>query len=220
MTFPLASYSTFESALLVKIVCDFYKANPADDYVSKSFLFSDTIRPLQSQTYDIVNGTTVARGAPDLYLPLGNFLSITNTTSEIKPSTGELTITISGIPNTSIYELINSKFKGSKVTISRAFFNSSDGSYIVDPNFNLDTGVGRFRGIVSNFTLTEDFNFDTRTSTNTITIICKSLVELLSKSTKGRRTNPDDEARFFPGDICFDKIPKLVGSSYNFGAEI
>jgi hypothetical protein len=78
--------------------------------------------------------------------------------------------------------------------------------------------VGRFFGLVNNYSLQEDYDVTARTSSNTIVIVCSSAVEILNNKLAGRRTNPIDQKSFYPSDLSMDRVPKLVGANYQFGA--
>jgi hypothetical protein len=78
--------------------------------------------------------------------------------------------------------------------------------------------VGRFFGIVNNYSLQEEYDVASRTSSNTIVIVCSSTVEILSNKVAGRRTNPQDQKAFYASDTSMDRVPNLVGASFNFGA--
>jgi 6-phosphogluconolactonase (cycloisomerase 2 family) len=81
------------------------------------------------------------------------------------------------------------------------------------PFYNL---VGKFQGIVNNFTINESWSG--QSSTNTISMICKSSVGMLQMKIAGRRTNPIDEALYYPGDTSMDRVPAITNTQINFGA--
>ena len=45
-----------------------------------------------------------------------------------------------------------------------------------------------------------------------------SAINQLNNKVAGRRTNPIDQAEFYPGDQSFDRVPALAKSNFNFGA--
>lgn len=200
MTINLSSYSAIESGLFVKLTCDYYRTTANDSYTTQVLRFSDINRPLT------INGES--------YVGLGRLLGITQSSSELRVSRNELTISISGIPNTSIAEIIHSRLKGSSIVIYRGVYNPTNGQLL-----NI-TGnpTGRFTGVVTNYSLSEEYDNQSRTAKNTISLICASMLDVLSNTSKGRRTNPDDEKKFYPLDISMDRVPALVGQYYNFGA--
>jgi hypothetical protein len=196
----LTPFTSVQSNLFVRIQVDQYRTTPTGPFTSEVLRFSD-----RSQPFTIDN---------ESYVGLGNLVSITSTTSEIRASGNEVLIGISGIPENSINEIINSKIKGSPVTIQRAFFNAATGQILNIP----DNPSGRYKGFVNNYALEEEWDQDTRTATNVLVLTCTNIINILSQKVSGRRTNPDDQRKFFPNDRSMDKVPNLKGASFDFGA--
>jgi hypothetical protein len=202
MATNLTSYKSIQSGIFVRINCEYYKATSSASPSTQVLRFSD------------LNRTVTVGG--ESYLGVGNFMAITNSASELKIGNSEINISLSGIPNTSIAEIINSRFKGSEVIVYRGLYN---------PTTNVLLNVSgnpfkRFHGIITNYALSEEYNNDTRTSSNTITFIASSAVEVLGNTAKGRRTNPKDQRSFYASDASMDRIPALVRSKFNFGAPL
>lgn len=201
MTINLDSYPVLQSNLFVKIECPYYKTSEGATPVAYDFLFSDRI-----------NSYTLEG---DTYSGLGHLMSITTSGSELRTSSSELTITISGIPNSSISEIINSRIKGSKVTIYRAVFDANTGSLIsISGN-----PMTRFIGYINNLALNEDYNFDSRTSSSTIALACASVVDILDKKISGRKTNSSSMKKYYPSDVSMDRVTALESSYFDFGAK-
>lgn len=198
----LSSFNAIQSNLFVKIEVEYYKSSPSATPISTNLTFSDA-----RQSWNI-NG--------DVYQGLGKLLSITGTVSEIRPSSGDLTIAITGIPNTSIYEIVNSRIKGCPVTVYRLLTDPVIGN-LLDVDNPL---LRKYRGFVNNYSLTEEYDINTRTSSNTIGLICSSAVDVLQNKYTGRRTNPVSEKSFFPNDLSMDRVPNLENATFNFGAPL
>lgn len=201
MSIDLSSYSAVETALFVKIECDYYRAAPGDTPTPQTLLFSDYTRPIT------LNG--------DVYPGLGKLLGITGTDSSIRTSAKGISVTISGIPDANLYEVINSRFKGSRISVYRL---------LLDPNTHQPLAIagnptGRFFGLINNFGLDEDHDVISGLSSNTITFTCSSQSEILGNKIAGRRTNSADQKTFFPTDISMDRVATLANSNFNFGAE-
>lgn len=189
MPIDLSSYSSVASHLFVKIIS------------TETLLFSDR------------HESTVIEG--DTYLGLGNLMGITSSTNELRASNAETTITISGIPNTSITQILNLKLKGSEVKIYRGFFNATTNALLsISGN-----PMGRFQGFVNNMSLSEDYDVESRTSSNTLSIQCSSVVEVLSNKIAGRRTNPSSQNQFFPNDRSMDRVPAVENAYIDFGVK-
>ena len=191
-----------QSNLFIRIQIDQYRTSPSAGYTQQILRFSDL-----NENFTI-NG--------EVYLGMGNFMSIGSSRSEIRASSGDLSIGLSGIPNSAIAEIVNSKIKGSPVAVYRALRDTQTGSLL-----NLGTvnnPMGRYRGFVNNYSLTEDWDPVSRTSSNTITLVCASSVDVLERKTAGRKTNPASMKRFYPNDVSFDRVPTLENATFDFGA--
>lgn len=195
----ISTYSSVESHLFVRIDIDDYRTTSGGAYSSTVLRFSD------SRNSHTINGET--------YTPLGKLLAITSTAKELRPSPGELTITLIGIPNTALGEILYSRIKGSPVEIYRDFFNPTTGSVLA-----VDYApFGRFKGYITNYSVQEEFSVDARDSSVTISLTCASLVETLSNKVVGRRTNPQSQKSFYPTDLSMDRVPTLKDAVFDFG---
>jgi hypothetical protein len=202
----ISDYTSIRSHMMVKIVVPEYKVNPGDTPILKNLTFSD-FNLLNDIEYD-----------GDTYVGLGALMNISNSKSEINPSSSEVTITVSGIPNTSISEIVNSKMKGCSVAIFRAIYDPVTGATL---DVNQSTGLNvleRFRGFVNNYALSENYDVDARTSDNTITIICKSTLDVMKDKKSGRLTNSTSWKKWYPDDLAMDRVTAIQGTSFNFGA--
>lgn len=202
MPLSLSNYDAIQTNLFVRLNVEYYKASPGDTASTQILTFSDR------------NISTSING--DTYVGLGNLLSITNSTSELSPSSGDLTITLSGIPNSSIAEIMNSRIKGSDIKVMRGIYNASTGTLLTGIGTN---PINRFMGFVNNLSLNEDYDVITRTSSNTLVLVCSSVVDVLNNKVSGRKTNPDSQKKFFPSDISMDRVPTIESSYFDFGAK-
>ena len=183
----LRNYNSLESAVFLKWeVPNFSTAYVSDYHTALSF-----------------NG--------DTYTNIGNLLSVSSIPSELKPSAGELTVSLSGIPTNSIADILNQEIKGSSIWIYRAYFDSTT-------HQALDLSGGNtqlhFKGIVTNYAITDSIEVNDNLAVTTITLTCNSPVELLSTKVSGRRTNQTD----FPASQDMARVQALANSNFNFGA--
>jgi hypothetical protein len=188
MTPDLTSYTNIGTALFVQIT------------LSGSYIrFSD------------YNTTVTIDG--NSYQGLGKFIGITSSSSELKPTLEGISITITGIPNSSITDIMNANIKGSPIKVLRVFFNATTGSVLSIAG----NPAGRFFGLVNNYSLDEEYDVSTRTSINTITLSCSSLTEYLENKISGRKTNPTSFKSYYSSDLSMDRVPSLVNSNFDFG---
>lgn len=203
MAIDLTSYTNIESGLFVEIICSKYRTTSSGSYTTTALRFTDRMQP-----YTVEGG---------YYSAVGQLLNITSTSSELRVSPNDLTVSISGIAtdSASLLQIIYSKFKGSTINIYRGIINSNTASLISMSG----NPIGKFKGVITNYSLTEDYNFDNRISTNTISFNCASVVDVLDKKISGRRTNPENQKLLYPNDLSMDRVPGLVGSYFDFGVK-
>ena len=149
--------------------------------------------------------------AGESYAALGSLMSVSDSVTELRLSQSEVTVTLSGIPTANIDTVLDYKMKGSSIEIYRGLFNPNTGTAIVSP-------VGKFKGLVNNFALQEQYDEGSKTTTVTILLTCTSVVSLLQEKLAGRFTNPTSWQAFFPTDLSMTRVPNLVSSNFNFGA--
>jgi uncharacterized membrane protein len=148
------------------------------------------------------------------YTGLGSLMNVSDSTSELKLSDTEVSVTFSGIPSANIDMVQDYKIKGSAIEIYRGIFNPTTGALLAITG----NPMGKFKGIVNNFALQEQWTEGSNDSTVTILLTCTSVVSLLRNKISGRRTNPIDQQFWFPTDQSMNRVPNLADSNYNFGA--
>ena len=185
----LTSYTSIQTALFVKLTV------PDVD----TYTFSDYNRSLT-----LANVT---------YTGIGGLMSITDSYSELKVSQTEMTITIAGIPNARLTDFLDNKIKGSSIEVVRAVFDPTNGQLL-----NIDGNpVGKFKGLVNNYSFAE--TWDGQNASNTIALMCTSIVGLMKTKRSGRRCNGTDQKVFYPTDTSMDRVKSLANSNFNFGVK-
>lgn len=200
MTINLSSYKVIESGLFVRIAVNGYRTGPGGAGTSTVLRFSDYVRSVE------VNS--------ELYTGIGRLMNISPTNSDLRTASAGVTIALSGIPNSSLQEIIYSDMKGSKVEVRRVIFDPVTGQ----PLNIAGNPIGRFFGIVNNYSIEEDIDVAANTASSTIVLECASAIETLSNKITGRKTSPYDMKAVNPSDVSFDRVPNLAASNFNFGA--
>ena len=168
---------------------------------------------LDGTTYYISNAYKPVTFNSNTYTQLGSFLNIETLTEDIRTTNGDIALSLSGIPSTPDYVnlVLTTKIKGGSVTVRRGFMDQND--------LELDTSQVyiRFKGLITNFAITEEVSILERKNTNTVTITIANTNTLLEQTVSGQRTNPEDRKRIFANDQIFDRIPELVNLHFDFG---
>jgi hypothetical protein len=189
MSLDLSTYDSLQTNLFVRLDIPGYQVLTFSDY-HKNLTFG---------------GTT--------YSGLGQLLSLSNTTNNLRATSEELSMSISGIPAGNITDILNNKVKGSSLKVYRAFFDSITGELL-----NIaGNPAGKFQGVVNNFDISDDLEMGSDTGTITLTLTATSVVDMLTKKVSGRRTNPIDQKALYPNDQSMDRVPSLAKSNFNFG---
>lgn len=190
MSVNLSGYRAVQPALFVRL--------DIQDYAV--LRFSDFNRPY------ILDG--------ELYSNLGSLLSVGTSASEIRATATEINIVISGIPAGTVSEILDHNPKGSALQIKRAFFDPTTGQILPIAG----NPATKFIGIVSNYAMDEDWDFRGQQSTFTISLICSSVLSVLQNKVVGRRTNPYDQEKLYPGDAGMNRVPTVANANFQFGA--
>ena len=148
------------------------------------------------------------------YQTMGSFLNITEMQNDLRATNNQLTVSLSGIPvgddtPNFLNIVLNSKVKGSRIQIYRAFFN---------PNtLTVQNVYQRYNGYVSNYSLGENWDQDNRLVSNTISLQCSNINAIIERQYSGRRTNVGDQDRWFPGDTGMYRVKLLADTQFDFG---
>tara|TARA_R110002167_G_scaffold178247_3_gene377980 strand:- start:6920 stop:7576 length:657 start_codon:yes stop_codon:yes gene_type:complete len=146
------------------------------------------------------------------YQYLGAFLGVTQIQEDIKTTNGDVSISLSGVPDTYIDQVLDTKIKGGEAVVYRAFFNE---------DYTLDSAnvYQRFKGIITNYAIEENIDILEGDASATVSVSCASINTILENKVAGQRTNPEDRKKFFPTDSTFNHVPDLMGVAFDFGKE-
>lgn len=152
----------------------------------------------------------------EVYTPTGTLMSISSVKSEMKVSAGTVSVTLAGLPDEDYQYIKNNRLKWASIQIYRAFFDDNG-----DPLWGADSVVlepqTRFKGIISNYSLTEDYDINTKTASNIILLECTSSVILLQNKIAGRKTNQQSQQQFYPDDLSMNRVTTIQDTDFVFG---
>jgi len=141
-----------------------------------------------------------------IYTPLGGLLAVGIQQRDIRVTSADTSISLSGIDGNNMYIVLGSLIRGSKLEITRGFY---------DNNYILTSDAKRFTGIVTNYNISEerqdqDDNF-------TITLNASSFKSVLENRIAGRKTNSESWKEVNPTDTSMDRVPSLADRAFDFG---
>jgi hypothetical protein len=122
---------------------------------------------------------------------------------------------LTGVDGTNIAIVLGSELKGSRIEVWRGFLDSNN-QIIQSPTQQF---FKRYQGIVSNFSITEDWNEQIRTRVATVGLSCASFRTILENRVGGVRTTPKIWQVYYPGDTSMNRVPAITGSYFDFGGQ-
>jgi hypothetical protein len=150
------------------------------------------------------------------YAPAGILMSVSESVSELRASSVETAIGLSGIPIEYAQGVQAVRIKGSRVEIRRVFTDPlTDAPLAIAGN-----PIFMFQGVVTNYGFSEQYNEFSLDSSLVINLSCSSLVDMLNTKITGRRTNQESMLQFYDTDTSFNRITNLIGRPFDFGAPV
>ncbi len=146
---------------------------------------------------------------------LGSLLQLSDIKRDIKANSSDLSISLTGVDGTNVAIILSSDIKGSKIEVWRGFLDS-DNQIITTPTLQF---FKRYQGIVSNYSITEDWNEEVRTRIATVGLSCASFRTILENRVGGVRTTPKIWQVFYPNDTSMNRVPSIAGSYFDFGGQ-
>ena len=141
-----------------------------------------------------------------VYSALGGLLGVGVQQRDLRVTSADTTITISGIDGNNIAIVLATLIRGSELEITRGFYGN---------NYNLTSTAKRFTGIVTSYSISEDYadGYDTFT----VAMNASSYKTILENRVSGRKTNNDSWQIFNPTDTSMKNVPSLADRTWDFG---
>lgn len=152
-----------------------------------------------------VNGITFSN--------LGALLQVGDVQRDIKATSDDMTIQLTGIDPANVALILSSDIKGSLVEVWRGFFDSNN-QIITSPSQQF---FKRYQGIINSVSITEDFNSQARTRVATCSIACSSMRRVLENRLSGVRTNQNNWQFLYPNDTSMNRASEIANTYFDFG---
>lgn len=154
-----------------------------------------------------VNSTT--------YTGMASYMGINQIQQDIKASSVDLTLSLTGIDPNNIAIVLSSDIKGSIIEVWRGFLDSNNQIETIDGTQQF---FKRYQGIINNIAINEDYNERARTRIATCTFSCASMRTVLDNRVAGIKTNPNNWKFLYPNDTSMDRVPLIASTYFDFGA--
>lgn len=170
---------------------------------------------LPSNTYTFCNAANPITVNGITFTNLGSLLQLNDIKRDIKATSSDLSISLTGVDGANVAIVLGADIKGSRIEVWRGFLDENN-QIITTPTQQF---FKRYQGIVSNFSITEDFNEQLRTRVATIGLSCASFRTILENRVGGVRTTPKIWQVYYPGDTSMNRVPTIAGSYFDFGGQ-
>ena len=145
---------------------------------------------------------------------LGALLSVGDVQRDIKATSDDMTIALTGISSANISLILSNDIKGSLVEVWRGFFDSNN-QIITTPTTQF---FKRYQGIINSVSITEDFNSEMRTRIATCSISCSSMRRILENRLSGVKTNQNSWQFIYAGDTSMNRVSEISNTFFDFGS--
>ena len=145
---------------------------------------------------------------------LGALLSVGDVQRDIKATSDDMTIQLTGIDPTNVGIILGSDIKGSLVEVWRGFFDSNN-QIITTPTTQF---FKRYQGIINSVSITEDFNSEARIRIATCSISCSSMRRVLENRLSGVKTNQNNWQFIYAGDTSMNRVSEISNTFFDFGS--
>ena len=154
---------------------------------------------------EVIDGTT--------YTPLGGLLAIGVQQRDLRVTSSDTSISLSGIDGNNIQIVLASegKIRGSQVEIIRGFY---------DANYNLSNTAHRFTGIVTSYNIAEEWDEENNKDNFTVNLNASSFKTVLENRIAGRKTNQSSWQYFTSTDSSMNNVYAISGRHFDFGMPV
>jgi hypothetical protein len=170
---------------------------------------------LPSNTYTFCNAASPITVNGITFTNLGSLLQLSDIKRDIKATSSDLSVSLTGVDGTNVAVVLGADIKGSRIEVWRGFLDSNN-QIITTPTQQF---FKRYQGIVSNFSITEDFNEQLRIRVATVGLSCASFRTILENRVGGVRTTPKIWQVYYPNDTSMNRVPAIAGSYFDFGGQ-
>lgn len=164
--------------------------------------------------YTFCNAAAPITVGGNTFTNLGALLNVGDVQRDIKATSDDMTISLTGIDSANVALILSSDIKGSLVEVWRGFFDSNN-QIITTPTTQF---FKRYQGIINSVSITEDFNTEARTRIATCSISCSSMRRILENRLSGVKTNQSNWQFIYAGDTSMNRVSEISNTFFDFGS--
>lgn len=165
--------------------------------------------------YTFCNAAAPITVGGNTFSNLGALLNVSDVQRDIKATSDDMTISLTGILPANISVILSNDIKGSLVEVWRGFFDSNN-QIITTPTTQF---FKRYQGIINSVAITEDFNSEMRTRVATCSISCSSMRRILENRLSGVRTNKSNwQFIYGTSETSMNRVSEISNTYFDFGA--
>jgi hypothetical protein len=165
--------------------------------------------------YTFCNAAAPITVGGNTFSNLGALLNVGDVQRDIKATSDDMTIALTGILPANIAVILSGDIKGSLVEVWRGFFDSNN-QIITTPTTQF---FKRYQGIINSVAITEDFNTEMRTRVATCSISCSSMRRILENRLSGVRTNKSNwQFIYGVNETSMNRVSEIANTYFDFGS--
>lgn len=170
---------------------------------------------MPSNTYRFCNAGAPITVNGMTFTNLGSLLQLSDIQRDIKATSDDLSVQLTGLDPANIGIILSADIKGSVVEVWRGFLDDNN-QIITTPTLQF---FKRYQGIINSTSISEQFSSELRTRVATCSISCSSMRAILQNRIGGVKTNPSSWKFLYPDDTSMDRVPIIAATYFDFGAE-
>ena len=164
-------------------------------------------------TYTFCNASAPITIDGITFTNLGALLGVGDVQRDIKATSDDMTISLTGIDPSWVGVILGTYIKGSSVEVWRGFLDSNN-QIITTPTTQF---FKRYQGIINNVSITENFDSQARTRVATCSVSCSSMRQILENRMSGVKTNQQSWQFFYGTDTSMDRVATIANTYFDFG---
>ena len=176
--------------------------------------FAEFVRlTLPSLTLTFCNAASPITVDGILFEGLGSLMGISEINRNVKSTSADLKVSLTGIDPDNIGLVLSHDIKGSKLEIWRGFLDSNN-QIITSPTQQF---FKRYQGIINTMSIQEEYNEEMKTRVATCVVSSTSMRAVLDARTAGVRTNKQSWNYLYPNDTSMDRVAIIASTYFDFG---